>query len=121
MEHIPDGLELTRQSSWRQRLMFDVPYAEAKGVNPHHVLHDVKKDSFRALRNSELLQDLAGATYDLRRKPERPDMIMCIASRPGLVRASRELGFPIVGWDEGKRVPRRASAYERLANRLRDH
>jgi SAM-dependent methyltransferase len=121
MEHIPDGLELTRQSSWRQRLMFDVPYAEAKGVNPHHVVHDVKEHAFGRFGDAEVFfQDLAGVTYDLRRKPERPNMIVCVVSRPGLARASRELRFPIDGWDEGKPPPRRASAYERLANRLRD-
>ena len=54
IEHIPDGLELTRQSSWRQRLMFDLPYAEAKGVNPHHVVHDVKEDAFRRFEDAEL-------------------------------------------------------------------
>lgn len=30
MEHIPDGLELTRQSSCRQRLMFDLPYGRRR-------------------------------------------------------------------------------------------
>lgn len=48
-------------------------------------------------------------TYDQRRKPERPNMIMCIASKAGLARASRELRFPIDDWDEGKPPPRRAS------------
>lgn len=107
MEHIPDGLELTRQSSWRQRLMFDVPYAEAKGVNPHHVVHDVKEDAFGRFQDAELFfQDLAGVTYDLGRKPERPNMIMCIASRRGLARVSRALRFPIEASDDGKPLPR---------------
>lgn len=120
MEHIPDGLELVRQSSWRQRLMFDMPYAEAEGVNPHHIVHDMQEDAFGRFEDAELFfQDLAGVTYDRRRKPERPNIIMCIASRPGLARVSRELCFPIDGWDEGRPPPQRAGAQERLAHRLR--
>src|SRR5262249_53151360 len=110
MEHIPDGLELTRQSSWSQRLMFDVPYAEAKGVNRHHVVHDVKEDAFWRFDDAQIFfQGVAGVTYDVGSKPERPNMIMCIASKPGLARASRELRFPIDGWDEGRLPPRRAN------------
>lgn len=108
MEHVPDGLELTREANWRQRLMFEVPYAEAEAVNLHHVIHDVREDAFTAFPNAEVLfQDLAGVTFDQKRKPPRPNVIICVASRDGLPRVYRSLRFPVPAWG-GDDVPRRS-------------
>jgi hypothetical protein len=101
MEQIPDGLELTRTAAWRNRLMFDVPYDEDRGVNPHHVMHNVRESAFARFENAEIFfQDLAGITYDLSHRPERPSMIMCVSSKAGRSKVSSALRFPMPAWPE---------------------
>jgi len=95
MEHVPDGLELARAAAWRNRLMFDVPYDEDPGVNPHHVVHNVREDAFRDFNNAEIFfQDLAGVTYGAGQKPERPNVIICVSSTTSLPSVSRKRRFP---------------------------
>jgi SAM-dependent methyltransferase len=107
MEHVPGGLELTRRANWRYRLMFDVPYDEPPGVNRHHVVSNVTEDSFERFENPEIFfQDLAGMTYDRARKPERPNMIICVSTRAGSPQISRRLRFPFDAWSEDGPGPR---------------
>jgi SAM-dependent methyltransferase len=97
-EHIPHGLDLARATRWRNRLLFDVPYDEGEG-NPHHVLHRIREDAFRDFPDAELFyQDLAGVTYDARAKPERPNLIICVCSRPGLPKVAGLMQFPLAAW-----------------------
>jgi SAM-dependent methyltransferase len=120
MEHITNGLELTRKAAWRNRLMFDVPYDEDAGVNPHHVVHNVREDAFACFDNAEIFfQDLAGVTYDARTKPERPNMIMCISSRSNLPRVSRKLRFPLPAWPDEPPASRGIGLLRRLISGAR--
>jgi SAM-dependent methyltransferase len=101
MEHVPDGLRLVRAASGGSRLMFDVPYDEAPGVNPHHVIFNVREDAFADFADAEIFfQDLAGVTYDVRTKPERPNMIICVSSASGLPSVSGAFRFPMAAWEE---------------------
>ncbi len=101
MEHVADGIELARSAAWHSRLMFDVPYDEAAGVNRHHVVHDVREDAFAHFDNAEIFfQDLAGVTYDADHKPERPNVIICVSSTNDLPRVSRLLRFPLPAWPD---------------------
>ncbi len=99
LEHVDDGIELARQVPRRLRLIFDVPYGEARGVNPHHRVHDVREDAFRDFPNSELFfQDLWGVVYDEVTKPRQPNMIVCISSADGLPAAAEGFTFPLPAW-----------------------
>jgi SAM-dependent methyltransferase len=115
MEHVPDGLELIRRADWRYRLLFDVPYDETPGVNPHHVVHNVTEASFEHFDNAEIFfQDLGGVTYDRGHKPERPNVIVCVSSRPDLKPVQRLLRFPIRPWSEYDPGPRPRGAIPAL-------
>ena len=92
LEHIPDGLTVARDARWSKRLMFDVPYQESEG-NPHHVLHFIGEQDFGGFDHAELFyQDLQGVTYDHEHKPERANMIMCVA-RTAILPAIADAGF----------------------------
>lgn len=103
-EHVPDGLRVAFATKWRYRLLFDVPYDEAPGPNPHHVLTAIREEHFSRLAagsaNMELFyQDLAGVVFDQARKPQKPNMIMCICSHPDLPPVmSKKLQFPFPAW-----------------------
>ena len=100
-EHIANGLEVVGiLTKWRYRLLFDVPYDEPEGANPHHVLWGIREEHFASLRDAELFfQDLSGVIYDRAQKPAKPNMIICVCSRPDLPRVSSgTITFPLPAW-----------------------
>ncbi|MCC5629686.1 methyltransferase domain-containing protein [Nostoc sphaeroides CHAB 2801] len=95
LEHIPNGLNLTKNSNYDQRLIIDVPYNEKSG-NQHHVIVGIKEDAFQGYENYELFYEgLDGTIYDTATKPSDANMILCVASRKGLARVSEMFDFPI--------------------------
>lgn len=98
-EHIPGGVELAASGKWGRRLMFDVPYDEPPGPNPHHVLTGIREEDFDGFPGAELFyQDLAGTMYDRDTRPPNPNMILCVLSRPGIPPAGNLLSFPVPPW-----------------------
>lgn len=85
LEHIPNGIDLAVNAQWNRRLMFDVPYAEPRGRNPHHVLSEITEVDFARFKDAELFfQDLAGVIYGAPQKPAGPNVIMCACRKSGL-------------------------------------
>lgn len=119
-EHVSNGLRLALLTKWRYRLLFDVPYDEPEGGNPHHVLHGIREEAFVGFPNVELFfQDLAGVIYDIAHKPAEPNMILCVCSHPDLPKVgSGQIGFPLPAWqpkhDLSVRGPNRFIATRRL-------
>ena len=98
-EHMPDGLNLASFSKWSKRLMFDVPYNEPAGANPHHVLSNITERDFMSTGAEFFYQDLNGIIYDEGRKPVRPNMIICVYSHPTLHSVVNSgIEFPIPAW-----------------------
>ena len=86
LEHIPGGLDIINDLKFSKRVMIDVPYKEAAG-NQFHVLLNITEDNFSKFSNYQLFyEDLNGKIYDIDHKPEKPNMIMLIISKPGLSR-----------------------------------
>lgn len=108
-EHIPDGLHLALSTKWRFRLMFDVPYDEPPGRNPHHVLFNIREEAFSTFPEKDLFyQDLAGVIYDVAHKPPTTNLIMCVCCRPSLQKiGDSNISFPVLPWQ-----PRFASFYK---------
>lgn len=99
LEHIVGGLKLARQTRWHDRLIFDVPYNEPSDINPHHLITKITEKHFAKFLHVELFyQDLSGIIYDQKTKPAKPNMIICIASRPGLPKVDSYFKFPIKAW-----------------------
>jgi len=101
-EHIPGGLALAVSGRWSRRLMFDVPYDEPPGSNPHHLLTGIREEHFAGFAGAELFyQDLDGIIYDRKNKPPKPNMILCVCSRPGLPPVTGGgIPFPLPAWRE---------------------
>ena len=96
LEHIPNGLSLTQNSNYTQRLIFDVPYNEKPG-NHHHVILGIKENAFQNYENYELFYEgLDGTIYDSKSKPSEANMILCVASRQGLQPVGEMFEFPIL-------------------------
>ena len=99
-EHVPHGLALARATRWRCRLMIDLPYEEGSGTNPHHEVHHIREDAFSEFPNAELFfQDLDGRIFDIRSKPRRPNVIMCISSHSNQRLVTESLSFPFAPWN----------------------
>lgn len=100
-EHIQKGIQLAMSAKWRYRLLFDVPYDEPEGVNPHHLLTGVREDNFSSFPDVELFfQDLSGTIYNIKHKPIKPNMIICVRSHPNLPKvASTSINFPLPAWE----------------------
>ena len=100
LEHVPDGLRLAFSTKWRSRLLFDVPYDEPAGRNPHHVLHRLREEDFAGIPEAELFfQDLDGAIYNRQNKPPQPNMIICVCSHPDLPKVTAtSMRFPLPAW-----------------------
>jgi SAM-dependent methyltransferase len=99
-EHVPNGFHLALSAKWRFRLLFDVPYDEPQGTNPHHVLNGIREEAFSEFDRVELFfQDLEGAIYDTQHKPSRPNMIICVCSHPDLPKVcTSHISFPLRAW-----------------------
>ncbi len=92
LEHIPNGIDLAVNARWNRRLMFDVPYAEPRGRNPHHVLSEITEVDFARFNDAELFfQDLAGVIYGAAQKPTAPNMILCACRKSGLTQVTSML------------------------------
>jgi SAM-dependent methyltransferase len=114
LEHVPRGIELAASIRPRRRLMFDVPYAEPRGANPHHCIHDIREDAFVGFRNVEIFyEDLWGVVYDETRRPRRPNLIMCISSSDGVPPVRESLSFPVRAWRPETRLDRLRLLHER--------
>src|SRR6266540_6188196 len=99
LEHIPSGLELAHSSKWRLRLLFDVPYDEAPGVNPHHVLYHLTADKLKWLENPEFFyQDLRGVVQRRRPRKARRNVLLCLCRRKGIPKIARIISFPVAHW-----------------------
>ena len=95
LEHIHDGLSLTKNSNYTQRLIIGVPYNEKTG-NQHHVILGIKEDAFQDYENYELFYEgLDGTIYDSTNKPPDANTIICVASRHGLPPVHEMFDFPI--------------------------
>jgi len=93
LEHIPNGIDLAVNARWNRRLMFDVPYAEPRGRNPHHVLSEITEADFARFEDAEhLFQDLSGVIYGAALKPAAANMILCACRKGGLPPVSDLLG-----------------------------
>jgi len=72
IEDGPDCVRLIRSAAFRERVAFDVPYDEDRGINPHHLVHNVRESALAAFDDAEIFfQDLASVIYDVSMKPER--------------------------------------------------
>jgi len=98
IEHIPNGINLVSKTRWRKRLIFDVPYEEPAGINPHHLISNINEDSFSNLQNVELFyQGTDGVTYNSLPQ-EKPNMIMCVSTCSGLPPIADQISFPMPAW-----------------------
>lgn len=98
-EHIPGGLALAASGRWSRRLMFDVPYDEPPGLNPHHLMTGIREEDFDGFPGAELFyQDLDGILYDRKNKPPKPNMILCVFRRPSLPEVGCGMSFPLPAW-----------------------
>lgn len=101
-EHLPDGLHLGAMAKWRFRMLFDVPYAEPRGRNPHHCLFNIDEASLSIFQNIEIFyQDLTGIVYDIQHKPEKSkiNIIMGVCSQIDSEKiAASNITFPVVAW-----------------------
>jgi SAM-dependent methyltransferase len=119
-EHLPGGLDLAMSAKWRHRLLFDVPYDEPAGRNPHHVVHRIREESFAQYPRVDLLfQDLDGIVYDHGRKPAESNVIICVRSRPGLETAVSGIGFPFLAFKPRFYMPLRRIRRHRATQWLR--
>jgi len=102
-EHIPNGLQLALSTKWRYRLLFDIPYNEPRGLNPHHVLHGIREVTFSEFPGVTLFfEDTAGVIYDALHKPPRPKTVICVCSLPDLPKVGdSQIGFPLPAWQPG--------------------
>lgn len=110
-EHIPNGLQLALSSRWHYRLLFDVPYNEPTGPNPHHLITGIREINFVNFTDAELFyQDSSGIIYDARHKPQKPNMIICVCTDPDFPKAgSIKIDFPLPAWqpEQKRRESRR--------------
>ena len=99
-EHLKGGIRLAFESNWRYRLLFDVPYNEPAGPNPHHLITGIREEHFLYMTDVELFfQVLSGIIYDTQCKPSKPNMIICVRSHPDLPKIKElDINFPLPAW-----------------------
>lgn len=115
-EHVRGGLRLAVSTKWRCRLLFDVPYDEPWQANPHHLLSGIREEAFAEFKGVELFfQDLGGVIYDRPRKPAKPNMIICVCSRPDLPPAAGRLRLPVPAWRPPRRLREVAAGWVRVS------
>lgn len=103
-EHMANGIKLALSTKFRYRLIFDVPYNEPMGKNPHHVQCEIREESFSKYPEIELFfQDLNGIIYDGNHRPLNSNMMICVWTSPELPRVSEcRMTFPLPAWKPGK-------------------
>jgi SAM-dependent methyltransferase len=99
-EHVPDGIGLALLCRWCYRLIFDVPYCESAGVNPHHKVFGICEENFDKFPEVELFyQNLQGVIFNTSQKPQNPNMIICVSSNPNIPKiSSTDIHFPVPAW-----------------------
>jgi len=99
-EHIHGGLALAGQVRWRRRFLFDLPYDEPPGYNPHHIITRILEGDLASFPGAELFcQDGCGVIFDAPNKPPDPKIVVCICRRaegPRLV--DIDIPFPFAAW-----------------------
>ena len=120
-EHIQDGLRLALSAKCRHRLLFDVPYRESRGKNPHHVVFEFCEETFSGFHEMEFFfQDLEGVIYPRAHKPPNPNMMICVRSHPKLPKVSDSpISFPCSAWEPEMEVGPQGWAWSRIKWRLR--
>jgi len=80
-EHIENVWDLINKIKFKKMLIFDMPYNEEPGNNPHHkILGVVEKDFEKLVSSYELFyEDIEGKIT--KQKPEKPNMIMCLCRK----------------------------------------
>lgn len=101
IEHVPDGINCVERANWTKRLLFDVPYLEPEGVNQHHLLSMITEKDFEHFGSIyEILYETTnGSIYFGEVRQPLPNMIMCVASKPGLPSVTTYFDFPIPAWE----------------------
>lgn len=104
LEHITNGLDIAKKSSWRNRLIFDVPYNEKPGPNPYHLITKITESSLASFQFKELFyEDLEGKIFNQKTKPTKPNMILCVSSTKILpLVSSYKIKFPLPAWQGNK-------------------
>lgn len=99
IEHVPDGINECLNARFTARLMFDVPYREPAGVNPHHLLSNITEDDFKDFKGCELLfEENSGAIYYAPAREPWPNMILCAVSRDHLQPLKDAFQYPVAPW-----------------------
>jgi hypothetical protein len=81
--------------------MFDVPYDEPTGRNPHHVVNDIREESFSAWEDAELFfQDLDGSDPLEKRPADERDRMRGERPRPATGRRPVSVPRFRLGLDE---------------------
>lgn len=102
-EHVTDGLKLALSTKWRRRLIFDVPYNEPKGKNPHHVQFEIREETFLEYPEIEFFfQNMDGIIYNKEHRPVNSNMMICILTSGELPKVSEcQMTFPFPAWQPG--------------------
>ena len=103
LEHLPNGLQLTKLLKWNNRLLFNVPYNEVAKINNHHVISHINEDTLLEFSPIELFfQDLSGAVYNVETKPIKPLSMSCVCSQESLICVGDYINFPVPAWKFGQ-------------------
>ena len=102
-EHVADGLQLALSTKWRHRLIFDVPYNEPRGKNPHHVKFEIREETFSEYQEIEFFfQDMGGIIHDREHRPVNSNMMICVWTSAELPKVSEcQMTFPFPAWQPG--------------------
>lgn len=96
LEHIANGLDVVVNANWKQRILFDVPYAEPRRRNSHHLLTNITEKDFDRWSEAEIFfEDIQGRMFDRGSKPPKPNMIMGALKRDGIETVSSIFSYPI--------------------------
>jgi len=119
IEHVRDGINAMLKSRWAKRLMFDVPYDEPPDINQHHLISRITEREFAEYPDKEILyEEVSGRIYGGPVQNPIPNMIMCVASAPGLPRVDQIIPLPIPAWDPPPGMRAMATTIAKLNDQL---